>query len=308
MSSNILSRFLALRYFIPFTNYDYKGEISNCPICEYADFTIISNIDRNLKLLATAMCNNCGMIYTNPVPTDQELAVFYRDYYRFFYQGALSKPRKKHVLKRKLEAKLRTEMLSEIVPAGSRTLDFGCGSGELVEAMLSEGYDSHGFEIGQAYGSEAAGRLGSRIKVSDWNEVDYQPEFDLITSFQVVEHLRDPLNAVRAMMSWLAPGGVIHLEVPDLATQPCKGFGRFHFAHTLGFNHWSLRLLGAMAGLQTVGEAAPTSITFKRGSDGVDKEQLRQKGLDLSTERFIKRSPYRSYFNYQIGKITGHNR
>lgn len=251
------------------------------------------------------MCNSCGLIYTNPVPTDQELAVFYRDYYRFFYQGALSNPRAKHVSKRKLEARLRAEMLSGIVPAGARTLDFGCGSGEVVEAMLSQGYDSHGFEIGQAYGSAGEGHLGSRIKVLGWNEVDYQPEFNLITSFQVVEHLRDPLSAVRAMISWLAPGGLIHLEVPDVAAQPCKGFGWFHFAHTLGFNHWNLRLLCATLGLQVVGENAPTALTFKRGSDGGDKEQLRQKGLELSTERFINKSAYRSYFDYQIGKVTG---
>lgn len=254
------------------------------------------------------MCNNCGMIYTNPVPTDHELTVFYRDYYRFFYQGALTKPRAKHVSKRMVEAGQRTKRLSEIVAKGARTLDFGCGSGELVEAMVSEGYDAHGFEIGQAYGSEAESRLGSRIKVSSWKEVDYQPEFDLITSFQVVEHLRDPLTAVRAMMSWLAPGGLIHLEVPDVAAQPCKGIGWFHFAHTLGFNQWTLRLLGANLGLQVVGEIAPTAITFKRCADGVDTEQLRQKGLDLSTERFIRKSANRSYFSYQTGKITGRNR
>ncbi|MCP4318260.1 MAG: class I SAM-dependent methyltransferase [Hyphomicrobiales bacterium] len=295
---------MMLRYFLPFTDYEYKGEVSHCPVCDEDEVTNICNLDRNLKLLPTVMCNHCGLVFTNPLPTEEELSLFYRKYYRIFYQGALSKPRQKHIDKRVREAEFRAEKLKGLCKDNARVLDFGCGSGEFVEAMLNRGYDSHGFEIGESYGAYGEGKLSNRIKVSSWEDVDYAPEFDLITSFHVVEHLRDPLNAVRKMMSWLAPGGLIFLEVPNVASGPYKGFGSFHFAHVLGFNTCNLRLLGAILGLELVKEVSATGLAFKKGH-GEDREVLAKNGREISAERFVEQGVYQPYFQYQFGKIAG---
>lgn len=294
---------MMLRYFLPFTGYDYKGQNSHCPVCEATDARKICNLDRNLKLLPTVMCNHCGLIYTNPLPTEEELSLFYRKYYRVFYQGALGKPKQKHINKRIRDAEIRAENIVGLCKKDGRVLDFGCGSGEFVEVMLNRGYDAHGFEIGESYGSYGEGKLGKRIKVSGWEDVDYGPEFDLITSFHVVEHLRDPLNAVRKMISWLAPGGLIYLEVPNLALWPNRGFGAFHFAHVLGFNNWNLRLLGACLDLELVDPVTQTGAVFKKG-EPEDREVLARKGLELSTDLFVEQKPYQTYFQYQFKKLS----
>ena len=294
---------MMLRFFFPFTRYDYQGHLSSCPVCGADEATEIANMDRNLKFLRTVMCNHCGLAFTNPLPTDEELSLFYKKYYRAFYQMAFSKPKQKHIAKRTFEANQRSKAISGL-KAGDRTLDFGCGSGEFVKTMLDLGYDAHGFEIGESYGSYGKGKLGSRIKVSGWQEVNYKPDFDLITCFHVVEHLRDPLNAVRKMISWTAPGGLIYLEVPNIAADPNKGFGFFHFAHVLGFNTWNFRLMCATLGLVPVKAVSPTGIIFKKGNGG-DREALARRGHEISVKRFVEQSAYRAYFRYQIWKVRG---
>ncbi len=252
-----------LRYYLPFTGYAYRGELSGCPVCTEKDSRPVAQLDRNWKRLPTVMCNHCGVLYTNPLPTESELGRFYKESYRRLYHRTLRRPRIKHIAKAAKIAQSRVKLTSGMCQPGGRVLDFGCGTGAFVEKMLEAGYDAHGFEIGDSYGGYAREQVGNRIQISDWRQMHYSQEFDLITAFHVVEHLRDPLGAVKKMKSWLAPGGQIFLAVPNLAALPNKGFGWFHFAHVLGFNHWNLLLLGARAGLDPVMVSNPTEIAFK---------------------------------------------
>ncbi|MEQ9813163.1 MAG: class I SAM-dependent methyltransferase [Azospirillaceae bacterium] len=292
------------RHLIPLTRHPYRGEAVDCPACGGGERRAVASLDRGWKRLPTAMCATCGLLYTNPMPTDAELARFYREDYRFTYQGAIGKPWSRHVRKREREAVGRAVQMASLLAPGARVLDFGCGSGEFVSAMLARDFDAHGFEPGETYGSSAETRLGRRITVAGWSDVAYEAPFDLITAFQVIEHLRDPLQALRAMLGWLAPAGRLYLEVPNLAERPCKGIGWFHFAHVLGFNHWNLRLAAARVGLRPVSVIAPTQIVFERGEDP-EAAELAAKGLALARADFLYTSPMRRYWQYRWGKLRG---
>ncbi len=196
-----------LRYYLPFTGYAYRGELSGCPVCTEKDSRPVAQLDRNWKRLPTVMCNHCGVLYTNPLPTESELGRFYKESYRRLYHRTLRRPRIKHIAKAAKIAQSRVKLTSGMCQPGGRVLDFGCGTGAFVEKMLEAGYDAHGFEIGDSYGGYAREQVGNRIQISDWRQMHYSQEFDLITAFHVVEHLRDPLGAVKKMKSWLAPGG-----------------------------------------------------------------------------------------------------
>ena len=172
--------------------------------------------------------------------------------------------------------------------------------------MLEVGYDAHGFEIGESYGGYG-GYGGDGLETAydcrTGGGVRYRPQFDLITAFHVVEHLRDPLGAVAKMKSWLAPGGLIFLVVPDVAALPNKGFGWFHFAHVLGFNHWNLLLLGARLGLEPVRVSNPTEIVFKPGQ-AQDQAELACKARELAIRRFVSADAYRTYLRYNWNKLS----
>lgn len=294
--------FAVAKNMLPFTRYPYRGQVVACPVCDAPRFHRIAGLDRRFKRLPTVMCEHCGLLYTNPMPDEAELSRYYEKYYRFDYQLVTTKPTDKHRRKRHAEARGRIANLDSLLADGARILDFGCGSGEFVEQMLEAGHDAHGFEPGEAYGTDARGRLGDRISVARWQDMELDATFDLVTCFHVIEHLRDPLSAFAAMVSWIRPQGRIYVEVPDLGSAPFKGIGGFHFAHVVGFNTFNLMLAGVRVGLKPVRTFQPTGILFERG-EGQDADILAAKGHRLAREIHADRSALSRYADYQIGKL-----
>lgn len=304
MSYNIV------QFFLPFTSYPYKGEAVPCPACGHSDSKPLVSLDRRLKRLPTSMCGHCGLLYTNPMPTDAELATYYQEYYRFDYQTATTEPKERHIRKRRAEAANRAAHLEGLLKPGARTLDFGCGSGEFVGTLLSSGYDAHGFEPGDTYGNYAKSLYGDRITVAGWQDIKADTPFDLVTCFHVVEHLRDPVAAMQQMARWAAPGGLVYIEIPDLGkAHPNKGFGALHFAHLTGFNQHNLVVAAARAGLTPERVISPTGVIFRRAEmpTGTIESEARQ-GRDLSEKLYGNGRMVSNYLRYQLGKITGANR
>lgn len=293
-----------LRRLIPLTRYPYVGERINCPVCNHTSTTPVANLDRRFKKLPTQSCDACGLLFTNPMPTEDELADYYTKSYRLDYQMATTRPKQRHVVKRNREASSRVAKVVDLLPNNARTLDFGCGSGEFVSQMLEKGFDAFGFEPGETYGNYAQDNLGERIKIGRWQDVSFDKPFDLITSFHVVEHVRDPISAMSKMVEWLSPEGLIYIEVPDMGQkQPSRGFGALHFAHVLGFNHHNLILAAHKVGLQPKRTISPTSVVFERGVAG-DADQIALNGRQLSQEVYGNGNAYRSYVSYQVGKLV----
>ncbi|MCO6048859.1 class I SAM-dependent methyltransferase [Mesorhizobium sp. RP14(2022)] len=290
------------RHLLPFSRYPYRGRHVGCPVCGDARHEEVARIDRRLKCLPTVACSGCGLLFTNPMPTDDELSHYYRRMYRLDYQMALSGPKARHVRKRTRQSLKRASVVADLLPANGATLDFGAGSGEFIHAMLDKGFDAHGFDLGGSYGEHARGALGDRFRIQSWQEADYAPRFDLVSSFHVIEHLAVPVAAFAKMETWLKPGGKIYVEVPDLGTpQSNRGFGAFHFAHLLGFNHYNLRLAAARAGLRPARIQKPTGIIFERGP-GEDASALKQAGLALARRAYGEASPTLSYFRHHWRK------
>lgn len=294
--------FSIARYMLPMTRYPYSGDVVPCPVCGERSFAPVAGIDRRLKRLPTVMCNRCGLFYTNPMPTESELGTYYEKYYRFDYQLASTKPKQKHILKRQREALGRVQQLQGLLPDGARTLDFGAGSGEFITLMLETGFDAHGFEPGETYATHAIEQLGTRMRQIGWQEADYGPEFDLVTSFHVFEHLSTPLPALQRIAKWLKPGGKVYLEVPDTAEWFArKGFGSLHFAHVLGFNQGNLTLAAAKVGLRPLKVVSPTGIIFEQGAVE-DEDAHAASGLAISRQ-LTAIGPASRYLTHQLSKV-----
>ncbi len=108
-----------------------------------------------------------------------------------------------------------------------RLLDVGCATGVFLRQASAAGWCVAGIEIDP----EAAARARSvtpDIFCGDMAEAPFSPgSFDVITSFHVVEHLVDPVGALTRMIGWLAPGGLLIVEVPNVAGVGGQLFGRY---------------------------------------------------------------------------------
>ncbi|MGV3620985.1 MAG: class I SAM-dependent methyltransferase [Archangium sp.] len=104
---------------------------------------------------------------------------------------------------------------THLKPASSRTiLDVGCGTGGMFD-MLKR----YGTVEGAEYSPDARARATRRfpdVKVSPCELPDTLPDgkFTIVTAFDVVEHLDDPVASLRALRARIAGGGQLVVTVP----------------------------------------------------------------------------------------------
>jgi SAM-dependent methyltransferase len=99
--------------------------------------------------------------------------------------------------------------------ACGRLLDVGAASGAFLEEARGAGFEVAGVEPSPGMASHAAAR-GLRVWAAPIEAADVpRGSFDVVTCFDVLEHVVDPVAALRRFRDWLAPGGRVALCVPD---------------------------------------------------------------------------------------------
>lgn len=115
----------------------------------------------------------------------------------------------------------RTEMV-EFVPSGIRSLlDVGCGRGAFGEAVKSRmQVDVTGVEVDPAAASIAAARCDDVVNGRYPDDLPTGRRFDCIVFNDILEHLVDPWEALKATRAALAPGGVVIASIPNMRYWP----------------------------------------------------------------------------------------
>jgi len=100
---------------------------------------------------------------------------------------------------------------------GTRLLDVGCATGFFMEAAVDEGFDVRGLEFSTVAISLARPDIRERIVCGDVNTLlNREPEkFDVVTAFDIIEHVQNPANFLEEIGQILRPGGVLAISSPD---------------------------------------------------------------------------------------------
>ena len=107
--------------------------------------------------------------------------------------------------------------LSPHISAGCRVLDFGCGDGAHVGGYLvSRGCQYVGLDISEAAVSACRGKgLAAEVCKIDEPLPLSDGRFDLVVSFEVLEHLFSPADVLDELRRLLRPGGRLLGSVPN---------------------------------------------------------------------------------------------
>ena len=136
---------------------------------------------------------------------------------------------------------------------GSRVLDAGAGRGRLVAELARRGFTAEGVEP-SARGAKAAAAAGLAVRRRAIEEHD-DSGLDAVVLWHVVEHLDDPVAALERVRSWLRPGGLVLVGVPNVASLQARiaGPAWMHFdvpRHRLHLTPKGLGALFASVGLE----------------------------------------------------------
>ncbi len=220
-----------------------------CPLTGSHDAVVVANRDRHGKPLRNVMSLASGIIYVDPLPVE-DLAKFYREEYRVSYKQSFV-PKPKHILRAGGVALERHGHSRQAAQAGMRTLDIGAGGGEWVYLMKTLGCEARGIEPNLGYGSFAKDQYGVEVFLGMYQEAALEPEsFDLLSLYQVLEHLADPVEDLRRMSQFLKTGGLFLIEVPDILYPGMRFDHKWHEGHLFGFDALTLESVAAKAGLK----------------------------------------------------------
>jgi len=119
-----------------------------------------------------------------------------------------------HIGRRRILADFVDAICGQVTDRRPRILDVGCGTGANL-IMLSKYGDAEGVDISEDALAFCRERGLDKVKLGAGEELPYEDNtFDLVTAFDVVEHMDDDLAGLREMRRVLRPGGRVLLFVP----------------------------------------------------------------------------------------------
>jgi 2-polyprenyl-3-methyl-5-hydroxy-6-metoxy-1,4-benzoquinol methylase len=103
------------------------------------------------------------------------------------------------------------------VPTKGRMLDLGCGDGTLLWLAREDGWEVEGVELFPEQTRLVRETLGMKVETSDITAYEgVSASWDCVVLTHVLEHLPDPLAALRKIFRLLKPGGAAVLEFPNI--------------------------------------------------------------------------------------------
>jgi len=231
---------------VEFQGFTFPLERVPCDFCGSRDFHAFWNRMRHGLDLPTVLCKTCGLCMTNPRPTPEANSLFYSQLYnRFHKREAPLDVHSSYVKKSRKQAGPRVECLSQFLdPRQSLSVfEIGAGVGQFqVAARERTSWRVSGLEPGNEQ-SALCQQLGLDVTQAFFQAMPIDDEsLDAVVSFHVLEHLDSPAEFLRHVNRILRPGGLVHLEVPNLARWGEGGLNNFfQFPHLFSFTETTLR-------------------------------------------------------------------
>jgi len=194
-------------------------------------------------------CPGCSLVWLSQPPAPEEMHRHYTDAYdRLISSAGEDSPDRWG---------FRNEALRPYKQSGA-LLDLGCSSGSFLESVRGNSWKLHGIEMSSETARAAERRSGAEVFVGDILEAPFPPDsFDVITCFDVLEHLYEPRRVMARVREWLKPGGIFYVLIPNVDSAEARVFGSYWHGlelprHLFHYSPASLKFLLESAGLQEV--------------------------------------------------------
>jgi 2-polyprenyl-3-methyl-5-hydroxy-6-metoxy-1,4-benzoquinol methylase len=221
---------------------DSPFEYRNCPSCGQNDFEVL--FESNMKpddfnvLFDYSMeghdsqegvegylvpgkewgrhvkCRHCHLIYMNPMEKVSKT----NEYYCKAKNTHAPTIRESYL--RTAESQVR---LIQKYASGTDLLDIGCAQGFFLSSASQAGYTTKGIEISQDAAEYARREFSLDVEAKPFEELWFaENHFDVVTLWQVLEHVPYPLMILKEVHRILKPGGLLVVSTPNIEGIPAK--------------------------------------------------------------------------------------
>jgi 2-polyprenyl-3-methyl-5-hydroxy-6-metoxy-1,4-benzoquinol methylase len=206
-----------------------------CPLCGADDYRVrfddrLGSVDVDPQVHYTSTsnaygehgriveCRSCSLVYMNPRPHHQAVQENY---------SAVEDTR--YLEEEQGRVETFTESLARVarfMPRG-RLLDVGCHVGTFLTIAEQHGYEVAGVEPSRWASEVARGRIAGSVHCGAIEDAPL-PEggYDVVTLWDVIEHLPDPALDIRAIHGTLRPGGIFAVSTMDVESRFARLLGR----------------------------------------------------------------------------------
>ena len=191
-------------------------------------------------------CRQCSLCYVTP--RREAAALLAEVYDASYWRSKAPRERGYGDYRGDEELYLRTfrrrfERLAPQLPRSGRALEVGCAAGFSLRVLEQRGFEVFGIEPSAAIRAQAVQHFApERIHAGTLDDCTFEDgSFDLIVLWDVIEHLCDPLRALRRLHGLLAAEGRLLIETQNIDALAARVLGRrwTHFKHDEHLLHFS---------------------------------------------------------------------
>lgn len=149
-------------------------------------------------------CNSCKFVFSKRIPSPEELTAHYTNYPRYTSLSPHTEKRYHEILD-----------ILETYRNSNNLLDIGCSNGLFLECAKKRGWNVYGTEYAQESIDYCAQKNIKVFKSDKLPEEFYKITFDVVTSFEVIEHINTPNEEAEFVNKILRKGGAFYFTTPN---------------------------------------------------------------------------------------------
>jgi len=202
--------------------YHYKEEICSCIGCGNQSYEIVnvsnqSISEDNLELVNPlriwVKCKKCGLIYANPMPEEETLNLYYSKVAKEKFGGIYGNIGDRFEFQVNMANK-RLEKIEAYTESLGSLLDIGAGVGFFLGTALDRGWKAVGLELTPEDCDYAKKNFDLDLIQKNFYSFNDDNVYDVVTLFEVIEHLRTPLKDLKEISRFIKKDGLLVLATP----------------------------------------------------------------------------------------------
>lgn len=200
-------------------------KINACPFCQNRSYDMLSETDRFGLPVSAQLCHNCGLIYTNPILSDDCLPSFYNEEYHPLTYGKPTGDHLFNVRQGELIYHYIKEYLFQFAKEEGEIVicEVGSGASDIIHTIqqkskeIGADINVYGTEYSEALIQKAKQDYGITLFKGETDAfIEHSIKADVFILSHVFEHMIYLESALEKIKKAISPRGILYIEVPGI--------------------------------------------------------------------------------------------